>query len=65
MTIKNTLGHLITCKDATHLMSAMQDRKLGIVERAKLRFHLACCTGCVRFKQQMEFLRTAMGKYRE
>ena len=53
------LTHLLSCKEATRLMSQAQDRPLSYAERVKLRLHLAACTACTRFSRQMTMLREA------
>ena len=58
------LGHLISCKRATRLVSRMQDRQLGQWNRSLLKLHLAWCVACARFERQLRFLREAMDKYR-
>ena len=50
----------LTCKEATHLVSEGLDRHLGVMERVKLRLHLAICYGCANFSKQMELLRKAV-----
>lgn len=50
----------LSCKEATRLMSAAQDRELSIGERAALKVHLAVCKGCRIFDDQMHFLRRAL-----
>ena len=63
--LRRTLGHLITCKHATHLVSAIQERPLGLRDRVLLKLHLGWCVACMRFERQMRFLRRALGRYRE
>lgn len=46
---------MLSCKDATRMMSEAQDRKLETGERLKLEMHLAMCRGCRAFRQQMNF----------
>ncbi len=65
MSIKRALGHLITCKRATHLVSEREEHPLGVMDRMLLRLHLAWCVACVRFERQIRFLRQAIGKYGE
>ena len=65
MLLKKALGHMLSCKDVTHLVSQMQERNLGLFERWTLRLHLAVCDACLRFEAQMRFLRDAMRRYRE
>ena len=54
------LTHVISCKEASRLLSQAQDRRLGWPERAKLRVHLALCDFCTRFEEQLRFMREAM-----
>ena len=54
------LTHVISCKEASRLLSQAQDRRLGGLERLKLRAHLALCDFCTRFEQQLRFMREAM-----
>jgi len=63
--LKRALGHILSCKDATHLVSRMQERELGVFSRWALRLHLAVCEACTRFERQMRFLREAMHRYRD
>jgi hypothetical protein len=54
---------MLMCKEVTHLLSESQDRKLTISERLQLKMHLAMCSGCRNFKNQMVFLREACRRY--
>lgn len=56
---------MLTCKDASHLISRAQDRPLGFRERFGLRMHLLLCESCRRFEQQMRLLRIAMQAMRD
>lgn len=59
---------MLTCKDASHLISENQERPLGLRERWSLKMHLWICVNCRRFEQQMTLLRQAlrmMGKRAE
>ena len=53
---------MLSCKEATRLVSQGLDRKLGFGERVALRVHLAICDGCTNFKNQVAFLREAVKK---
>jgi hypothetical protein len=64
MPVKKILGHLIDCRRATRLVSLMQEKPLGPVDRVLLRLHLAWCAACARFDGQLRFLREAMQRYR-
>ena len=62
---KHIIGHLVSCKDASHLLSEREDRKLTVIEGWTLKWHLAVCTMCMAFEKQMRILRDAMRRYRE
>ncbi len=63
--IRNALGHMISCKEASRLVSRREDERLPFWQRLRLRLHLAICVACAEFESQVRFLRTAMRKYRE
>lgn len=48
---------MLTCKDASHLVSHSQDRPLSFRERWGLRFHLWMCGNCRRFERQIALMR--------
>lgn len=54
---------MLTCKEATHLISEALDRPLSWHERLRLRAHLAFCSGCQAFRQQLDFLRSASRRF--
>jgi Putative zinc-finger len=51
---------MLTCKQASQLLSQSLDRSLTRGERFRLRFHLLLCRFCKRFGQQIVGLRTAI-----
>ena len=51
---------MLTCKEATQLVSQGLDRRLGLRARVALRLHLLICDGCTHFRKQAAFLRKAM-----
>ena len=51
---------MLTCKEATRLVSQGLDRRLGFAERVALRVHLAICDGCTAFSRQAAFIRKAL-----
>lgn len=53
---------MLTCKNATKLMSKSQEEPLALKERVTLRFHLLMCSGCRNYNKQMSFIRKACGK---
>ena len=54
---------MLTCKEASRLISQRQDRALSVRERLALGMHLALCKGCVRVSDQVDFLRKALARY--
>jgi hypothetical protein len=44
-------------------VSLAEDRKLGWLERWRLRAHLHVCEGCRHFKVQVDFLREAVRRH--
>jgi len=54
-----------SCKQSSMLLSQSQDRPLGLVERLRLRAHLAICERCRRVSTQFDFLRSAVRRYRD
>ena len=56
---------LISCKDASHLISQMQDDDLPIGQRLRVRLHLLFCDACTRFERQVRFLGRVMQRYRD
>jgi hypothetical protein len=47
---------MLTCKDASQLMSQSFDRRLGLMEKAGLRFHLVICKSCQIGYAQLDLL---------
>jgi predicted anti-sigma-YlaC factor YlaD len=56
---------MLTCKEATRLVSQGLDRKLSFGERLLLRVHLAICDGCTNFRSQAASLRKAVSRLAE
>jgi Putative zinc-finger len=53
-----------TCKEATALMVAREDRGLAWADRLGLQLHLAMCRTCPGFERQMLTMRNAMKQWR-
>ena len=53
---------MLSCKEASRLVSEGLDRRLGFGQRVALRLHLAICDGCSNFSRQVAFLRAAGAK---
>ena len=56
---------MITCEEATRLISESLDRKLPLGRRIGLRIHLLMCKLCPRFLRQMLFLKEASDHYKK
>ena len=54
---------MLNCKQATLLMSQGMDRKLGVLQRMRLRLHLMMCHGCFNFNAQMKFLHESCQRF--
>ncbi len=48
---------MLTCRQATQVISEAQDRPLGWRERWSLRLHLMMCVSCRAFERQMRLIR--------
>jgi hypothetical protein len=58
------MGIRISCKDASRLISQLQDGDIPLAQRLRVRLHLMLCDACTRFEQQVRFLRAALRSYR-
>lgn len=50
---------MMSCKEATQLMSQDLDRRLSPVERLGLKLHLLICRGCRATERHFAFLHAA------
>lgn len=48
---------MLSCEQASKLLSEAQERPLKLTERAGLTMHLAMCHGCREFGRQVSSLR--------
>ena len=58
------MGIRISCKDASRLISQLQDGNIPLPQRLRIRLHLLLCDACTHFEQQVRFLRAALRNYR-
>ncbi|ENO92890.1 hypothetical protein C662_09935 [Thauera sp. 28] len=56
---------MMTCKDATRLMSERYERTLDLRERLALKMHTAMCKGCSNYGRHLDVLRKATARLRE
>ncbi|MSP97529.1 MAG: zf-HC2 domain-containing protein [Betaproteobacteria bacterium] len=54
---------MLSCKEASRLVSAGLDGDLNLTQRSTLRLHLMLCTACARVKSQFAFLHRAAAQY--
>ena len=54
---------MLSCRQATELMSQEQDRPLALSERIALRLHVWICAGCANYRRQMRVLREACRRF--
>jgi hypothetical protein len=54
---------MLSCHDASRLLSDRLDRPLRTGERLALRLHLALCRGCSRTREQLRFMHKAMVEF--
>lgn len=47
---------MLTCRQATQLISEKSDRRLSLRERVQLALHLAVCSACRAFQEQLQAL---------
>ena len=57
LTWKSVRLRMFTCKGASQLISQSHDRRLRLVEKAGLAFHLLICKSCQIANRQLDFLR--------
>ena len=56
---------MLTCRQATQLLSEKQDRQLLLKEQSGLQFHLMLCRSCRRFGKQMKTISELSKAYKQ
>lgn len=56
---------MMTCKDATQLVSERYERTLSLRELLSLKMHTTMCKGCSNYGQHLDVLRLAAKRLRE
>ena len=51
---------MLTCKQASQIISQSLDNPLSRSDRMKLKFHLFICNACTRFNQQLRLIKDAV-----
>ena len=52
------------CREVTELVLGGEDRRLGLVERLAVRFHMQICAACPNFERQVALMRKALPRWR-
>jgi len=55
----------LTCRDVTRLVLEGEDRHLRLSERLGVRVHMLICKACPKFARQVQFMRGAMGQWKQ
>ncbi len=53
---------MLSCKKASELIDKSDETKLSLMERLKLRFHVAMCDGCKSYQKQSSFITTVLNR---
>lgn len=56
---------MLSCKQASRLISQSLDRKLSLRERIGVRLHLLICDVCTRFSKQLRMMRQYLHHMRD
>lgn len=54
---------MLSCREATRLMSDSLDQELPWSKRARLKIHLALCKHCRRFEEQSRLITVMSNRY--
>ncbi len=55
---------MLTCKQASQIISQSLDNPLSLSDRMRLKFHLFICDACSRFSHQLRLLSIAAKRIR-
>lgn len=55
---------MITCKQASQIISQSLDNPLSWSDRMKVKFHLFICDACTRFNRQLHLISNALKSMR-
>ena len=53
------------CREVTRLVLERENRRLTLVERFAVRFHLGICLMCTRFSGQVRLMNRAMAQWKQ
>ncbi len=53
---------MISCDEATYIISKNQHQKLGFIKRIQLKIHLLMCNYCRRYENQIRFITGIINK---
>ena len=55
----------LTCKQATALLLAQEDRRIAMDDKVALRLHTYACKTCPNFEQQLMIMRKSLKLWRD
>jgi hypothetical protein len=55
----------VTCKQATMLLLAQEDRSIAMSDKVALRLHIYACKTCPNFEQQLLIMRKSLKLWRK
>ena len=55
----------LDCRETTRLVLEGEERKLALAERIAVRLHMLICKACPKFARQVQFMRGAMGRWKQ
>lgn len=47
---------MINCEEAARIVSEMKDRKVPLLQRGQMWFHLALCAMCRTYRRQLDMI---------
>ena len=54
----------VTCRQATSLLIAREDRDIALSDKFALRLHIYACKACPNFEQQLSIMRKSLKLWR-
>ena len=55
----------VTCRQATSLLLAQEDRRIAMSDKVALRLHIYACKTCPNFEQQLIIMRKSLALWRK
>ncbi|MDZ7813208.1 MAG: zf-HC2 domain-containing protein [Ideonella sp.] len=55
---------LLSCREAASLLLRVNDVPISLIQKLRMRLHLAICGACTNFSKQVKVMNGAMGPWR-